>query len=80
MVELVGDGPGHVLESDEVDHIMIDIEVAFDLDGGPVIVAVDPLAVIAVVGDEMPGAEHQVVFGDVDFEARRWHGRSSIGK
>ena len=44
---------GHILESDEVDHIVIGIKVAFDLDGRPVIMA-DVLAVIAVVRDEMP--------------------------
>ena len=70
MVELVGDDASHILESDEVDHVVIGIELAFDLDGRAIVMAVDSLAVIPVVRDEMPGAKDQVVFGDVNFEAR----------
>jgi hypothetical protein len=70
MIKLVGNDASHILESDEVDHVVIGIKVAFDLDGGAIVMAVDSLAVIAVVRDEMPGAKDQVILGDVNFEAR----------
>ncbi len=68
MVEPVDDRLGHVLQCDEVDHIVILIQVAFGLDGCTVIVAVESLALIALVRDEMPRAEDQVVLRDPDLE------------
>ena len=47
---------------------MVLVEVAFDLDRRPIVVAVDPLALIALIGDEMARAEDQVVLGDADLE------------
>jgi hypothetical protein len=39
----------------------------------------EPLAVIAVVGNEVPGAEDQVVFRDSDFELGCAHVNFSTG-
>ncbi len=40
MIELVGDRPGHVLERDEIDHVVVRVEVPLDLDRRAVVVAV----------------------------------------
>src|SRR5262249_2480787 len=40
-----------------------------------VVVPVDALAVIPVIGDEMPCAEDQVILGHTDLELRGSHGR-----
>ena len=64
MIELIGDRPGHVLEGDEVHHVVVRVEVPFHLDGRPVVVAVDPFATISLVRDEMSRAEHQVILRD----------------
>src|SRR5262249_37663103 len=52
------------------------VEGAFDLDGGAVVVAVQALALVAFVADEMARAEDEMVLGDTDFEALG-HGASS---
>src|SRR5262249_45462925 len=57
------------LQGDEIEHVLVLVEFALDLDGGAVIVAVQPLALVALVADEVPGAENQVVFRDADLEA-----------
>ena len=67
MVELVGDGLGAVLQGDEIEDVEVVVETAFDFDGGAVVVAVQPFALVALVADEVPRAEDQVVLGDADF-------------
>jgi hypothetical protein len=69
VVQFVGDGLGAMLESDEVENVMVDVQVPLDLDGGAVVVAVQPLAPVPLVADEMPAAKDQVVLGDADFVA-----------
>ncbi len=68
MVELIRDRAGQVLESDEVDHVVVLVKIVLDLDRRPVVVAVETLAMVAVIGDEMPGAEDQVILGYANFE------------
>ena len=74
MVEAVSDGLRQPFQSDEVEQIMVVVEVAVQLDGGAVVVAVQPFALAAVVGDEVAGAEDQVVLGDADGVALGGHG------
>ncbi len=64
VVELVDDGPGQILQGDEVEDVMVDVQVILDLDRRPVIVAVDALALVTRVGDEVARAEDQVILGD----------------
>src|SRR5262249_3291829 len=53
----------------EVKDVEVIVERAFDLHGRAVVVAVQPFALVALVADEVPGAENQVVLGDPDLEA-----------
>ncbi len=64
MVELVDDLTGQVLQGDEVEDVVVDVEVILDLDRRPVVVAVDTLALVTCVGDEVARAEDQVILGD----------------
>ena len=73
VVEFVRDFLRALLEGDEVEDVVVLLEHALDFDGGAVVVAVEPLALVAAVADEVPAAEHQVVFGDADFEALGRH-------
>jgi len=57
MIDLVDDAAGQVLQRDEIEDVVILVEVVFHLDGRPVVVAVDPLALVSGVGDEVPRAE-----------------------
>jgi hypothetical protein len=75
VVQLVDDRLRQVLEGNEVDDVVILVKVPLDLDGRPVIVAVNPLALIALIRDEMTRAEDEVVLRDADLESRRVHGR-----
>jgi hypothetical protein len=68
VVKLIRDQASQVLESDEVDHVVILVELVLHLDRRPVIVAVEPLAVITVIGDEMASTEDEVVLGYSYFE------------
>jgi hypothetical protein len=74
MIQLIDDRPGHVLEGDEVDYVVVLVKSAFHLDRGSVIVTVNPLATISVIGDEMTRAEDQIILGHPNLEARRRHG------
>ena len=47
MVEFVGDFLGALLQGDEVEDVVVLVERALDLDGGAVVVAVQPLALVA---------------------------------
>ena len=44
MIERGRDLPGEVAERDEVEDVVVLVESPLDLDGDPIIVAVDPLA------------------------------------
>ena len=79
MIELVDDRPRHVLERDEVDDVVVRVQVSLNLDGRPVVVAVQPLAVVAVIRDEVSRTEHQVILGDADLVARGGHGLETPG-
>src|SRR5262249_37023161 len=76
--QLGGQGGGVALQGDEVEDVVVVVEGALDLDGGAVVVAVEALALVALVADEVAGAEDEVVLDDADLEAFR-HGRSPRG-
>jgi hypothetical protein len=71
VVEFEDEGLRQVSQGDEVEDVMVLVERAVHLDGHAPVVAVDALALVAVEGDEVPGAEDEVVLGDADFEAFR---------
>ena len=66
VVELVGDRLQFVAEGNEVDHVLVFIQRAFDFDRGAIVVAVQPLADIAIEGDEVRGAEDMLFFFEAD--------------
>ena len=66
VVELVGDRLQLVAEGDEVDHVLVFVERAFDFHGHAIVVAVQPLAHVAVERDEMGGAEDVLLFFEAD--------------
>ena len=78
VVDLVDDAAGQVLQRDEVEDVVVLVELAFDLHGGTIVVAVEPLALVPFVADEVAGAEHQMVLGHADFEALAAHGRHRL--
>src|SRR5262249_17912182 len=77
MVEFIDDRLGAVLQSNEVKDVVVLVQVAFDFDGGPVIVAVEPLALVAFVADKVPGTEDEMVLGNTDLESLG-HGQKSL--
>src|SRR5262249_2150196 len=74
MIQLVDDRLRQVLQRDEIDDVVVLVEVAFHFDGRPIVMAVDPLALVALIGDKVPRAEDEIVLGHTDLEPRRWHG------
>jgi hypothetical protein len=46
------------------------VQVPLDLDGDPIIVAVDAVAPVALIGDEMTRTKNEVVLGHPDLESR----------
>src|SRR5262249_40922279 len=79
VVEFISDGFGPEFKRDEVEHVLVGIEVAFDFDGGAIIMAMQSFTLVTFVADEMPGAENQVVFGDTNFVVLG-HDRKSAGQ
>ena len=77
MVQLGDQGAGQVAQRDEVEDVVVLVERPVDLDGHAPVVAVDALALVAVEGDEVPGAEDEVVLGDADGVAVRFHDRGA---
>ena len=73
VVEAVGDLLDLPLERDEIEQVVIRVKSADDLNGRPVIVAVQPFAGVAVLRDEVAGAEDQIVFRDADGVALGGH-------
>src|SRR2546428_12511770 len=80
MIEAVGDRLDVSLECDEVEQVMVLVQPADDLNGCPVIVAVEAFAGVAVVGDEVAGAEDEIVFRDADGIALGGHGGHPGGR
>ena len=74
MIEFIGDGLGAVLQGDEVEDVVVGVQLALDLDGGAVVVAVQPFALVALVADEVAGAEDEMVLGDADLVVFGRHG------
>src|SRR5262249_691292 len=68
MVQFVGDGFGEMLESDEIENVIILIQGPLDLNGGPVVMAMKALTFIAFIADEVARTEDQMVLGDADLE------------
>src|SRR5690606_15421264 len=60
VIDLVHQPPHDPLQRDEVEDVAVLVQLALDLDPRAVVVAVQPLALVAV-GDEVPGGEHEVV-------------------
>src|SRR5581483_560738 len=54
MVQLVRDGFGAMLQGDEIENVLVFVQFALDLNGGAVVVAVQALALVALVADEVP--------------------------
>jgi hypothetical protein len=68
MVEIFGDRFRQFLQGDEVEDVKrARIEVAFDLDGGAVVVAVQAFAAVAFEADEVSRAEDEMIFRDAHF-------------
>ncbi len=66
MVEFVGDELGPLLQRDEIEYVIILVQDAFDLDRGPVVVAMQPFALVAFVADEVAGAKDEIVLADTN--------------
>jgi hypothetical protein len=71
VIQLIGDAPGPLLESAEIEDVIIIVQLSLDFDGRPVVVAMKPFAPVALVTDEMSSRKHQVILGDVDLETLR---------
>ena len=67
--------PGGVLvvwKLDRLGRSMLEtVKIVLDLDRSAEIVAVNPLAMVTIIRDEMPGAEYEVVLRHAHFEAGR---------
>ena len=74
MVERIGDGFRVLFQGDEIEDVLVRIQFSVHLDGHAVIVTMQPFAILAVVGDEMAGAEDQIVLGDADGVSLGGHG------
>src|SRR5262245_29049341 len=66
VIEFVRDRPRAVFQRDEIEDVVVVVERPIDFHGHAVVVPVQPFAFAAVVGDEMPGAEDEIVFGNAD--------------
>jgi hypothetical protein len=77
VVELARDVAGDVAQGDEVEDVMVLVQVVLDLDRRPVVVAVDPLALVAREGDEVARAEDEFVLLHADLVAPGGQGGSS---
>src|SRR5262249_18721732 len=73
-VQLVSQRPGAVFQCDEIEDVMVLVQAALDLDGGTIVMAVQPFTLVALVADEVPGAENERVLGNPYLEAIT-HGR-----
>src|SRR5262249_44052576 len=66
VVKLGSDRLGQISECQEVEDVLILVQVVLDLDGRPVVMAMDPFAVIAGKCDEMTRTEDQAILGNTD--------------
>ena len=69
MVEFSDELLEGVAEEEKIDHATAGVERAGDFGGDAVVVAVEALAEVFAEGDEMRGAEDEIVFGDADVVA-----------
>jgi hypothetical protein len=68
MVQLVSNRLEGVTQRDEVNYVVVLVQVRFHVDLDPIVVAVQPLADVAIERDEMGGTENVVFFIQMDFE------------
>ena len=80
MIQLVRERLQLVAEGDEVDHVLIFVERTFDFDRDAVVVPVQPLAHIAIEGDEVRGAEDVLFFFEANAIGHRIYHRHGGGK
>ena len=73
MIQLINDRPCSILECNKIEDVMILIKIAFDFDGDPIIMSVELLALVAIIGDEVRTAKHEIVFSDVNFVTIPFH-------
>ncbi len=66
VVEFVGDLPTEAFQSHEVEDVPVLVEFPADFDGRAVIVTVQMLALVAIIGDEVPTAKDKVILRDSD--------------
>ena len=66
MVELIDNFLQPIAQSDKVEDVGVFVERPGQLDRGPPVVAVKPLADVPVERDEMSGTEDQVVLRDAN--------------
>src|SRR5262249_39282677 len=76
VIQLVGNCLGAVLQRDEVEYVIVLVQRPLDLDGDAVVVAMQALALVAFVADEVPRAEDEVVLADTHVKTFR-HGPRS---
>ena len=70
MIELVDDLFRVLFQSDEIENVPASrIEIGLDLDGGPVVVAVEPLAAVPFIADEVAAREDEMVLRHADLES-----------
>ena len=69
VIQLDDDRSQGVAQREEVDDVMVLVERSLDLGRHAIIMPVQPLAGIAVEGDEVAGAEDQVILLDADVVA-----------
>jgi hypothetical protein len=66
MVEFIRDRLGEPFQRNEIEQIVVFIQVAFDFHRSAIVVAVQPLALVAFVADEVSAAEYELIFRDPD--------------
>jgi hypothetical protein len=79
VVEFVDDRSSQTQQGNEVENVVIPVEVVLDLNRDPIVVPVDSLALVTVVSDEVPRAEHQIILGHTDLVTRARHVGNNLG-
>src|SRR5437879_9691020 len=75
MIQLVDYCFELVAKRDEVDHVLVFIQWTFHIDSQAIVMPVQPLAHIAVEGNEMRGAEDVLLFVQADAVGHRFYHR-----
>jgi hypothetical protein len=68
VVEFIRNILGPIFESDEIEDIKIFVQFSLYLDGGPVVMAVQAFALMALVTDKMGGAKKEIVLANANLE------------